>query len=57
MDSEFIQFHPGVYGAGCLLTEGCRGEGGYLVNADGERFMTDMRLRHKTLPEMLYLVV
>ena len=32
MDSEFIQFHPtGVYGAGCLLTEGCRGEGGYLV--------------------------
>ena len=41
MDSEFIQFHPtGVYGAGCLLTEGCRGEGGFLVNGDGERFMT-----------------
>jgi len=39
-DIEMWQFHPtGVYGAGCLITEGCRGEGGYLINKDGERFM------------------
>ncbi|MEO6228110.1 MAG: FAD-binding protein, partial [Thermomonas sp.] len=39
-DMEFVQFHPtGIYGAGCLITEGVRGEGGILRNSDGERFM------------------
>merc|ERR1712087_807511 len=39
-DHEFVQFHPtGIYGAGCLITEGCRGEGGILINSEGERYM------------------
>lgn len=39
-DPEFVQFHPtGIYGSGCLMTEGCRGEGGILKNSLGERFM------------------
>lgn len=39
-DQEFVQFHPtGIYGAGCLITEGSRGEGGILRNSQGERFM------------------
>lgn len=49
-DMEFWQFHPtGVYGAGCLLTEGCRGEGGYLINAEGERYMERYSPRLKDL--------
>ncbi len=50
-DMEFVQFHPtGIDGSGCLITEGARGEGGYLVNSEGERFMDATRPRPRILP-------
>ena len=49
-DMEFVQFHPtGIYGVGCLITEGVRGEGGFLVNGKGERFMESIAPNAKDL--------